>query len=281
VSGQLPVLSILRPLEDACAWLLRSLHHDLHLPWAWAIVGTTLIVRIVLVPLTVRQIHSMQALQRHAPEMKEIQRKYKGDKQKQQEEMMKFYKENNVNPFASCLPFAAQLPVFISLYEVLKHFTDYIPAASAHGFSWLHFVPDIRAQANSHWSGYLLLAVYAVSQASSMYFMSPTLDKTQRRLMMVLPLFFIFVIAHFPVGVVIYWVTTNLWTLGQGLITRRLIPRTAPGTPPVPAPKRTSRNPPAATSRSSGQPSPQGESPKRPSGPSPPRRVKRKKGGAR
>ena len=74
---------------------------------------------MLLVPLTVRQIHSMQTLQRHAPQMKEIQKKYKGDRQKMNEELMKFYKENNINPAASCLPMLAQIPVFFSLYFVL------------------------------------------------------------------------------------------------------------------------------------------------------------------
>ena len=188
-------------------------------------MGTTLVVRILLVPLTVRQIHSMQSLQRHAPEMKEIQRKYKGDRQRMNEEMMKFYKENKINPAASCLPLLAQAPVFISLYLVLRNFSKHVPAGS--DLSWLHFVPDITAKANSGWYGYVLLATYAASQVFSTYFMSQAMDKLQRRLMMVLPLIFITVIAHFPIGLVIYWVTTNLWTVGQGLVTRRLVPKTA------------------------------------------------------
>ena len=77
-------------------------------------------VRMLLVPLTVKQIHSMQSLQRHAPQMKEIQKKYKADKKKQQEELMKFYKENQINPAASCMPLLAQFPVFIALYFVLR-----------------------------------------------------------------------------------------------------------------------------------------------------------------
>jgi YidC/Oxa1 family membrane protein insertase len=205
-------------------------------------VGTTLVVRILLVPLTVRQIHSMQALQRHAPEMKEIQRKYKGDRQRMNEEMMKFYRENKINPAASCLPLLAQAPVFISLYLVLKNFSKHVPAGS--DLSWLHFVPDITAKANSGWYGYVLLATYAASQVFSTYFMSQAMDKLQRRLMMVLPLIFITVIAHFPIGLVIYWVTTNLWTVGQGLITRRLVPKTAPAAAGAAAgPRRSSRTP--------------------------------------
>jgi len=236
------LFSILSPLENAVRWLLERFHYDVGVTWAWAIVGTTLVVRILLVPLTVRQIHSMQALQRHAPEMKEIQRKYKGDRQRMNEEMMKFYRENKINPAASCLPLLAQAPVFISLYLVLKNFSKHVPAGS--DLSWLHFVPDITAKANSGWYGYVLLATYAASQVFSTYFMSQAMDKLQRRLMMVLPLIFITVIAHFPIGLVIYWVTTNLWTVGQGLITRRLVPKTAPAAAGAAAgPRRSSRTP--------------------------------------
>ena len=104
--------------------VLNFFHTNFNLPWAWAIVATTVLVRMILVPLTIRQIHSMQNLQRFAPQMKEIQKKYKHDKQKQNEELMKFYRENSINPAASCLPMLLQLPVFISLYYTLKHFNS-------------------------------------------------------------------------------------------------------------------------------------------------------------
>ena len=233
------LFSILATLENAVRWVLERFHYNLGFTWAWAIVGTTIVVRVLLVPLTVRQIHSMQSLQRHAPEMKEIQRKYKGDRQRMNEEMMKFYRENKINPAASCLPLLAQAPVFISLYLVLRNFSKHVPPGS--DLSWLHFIHDITAKASSSWGGYVLLATYAASQVTSTYFMSQQMDKMQRRLMMVLPLVFITVIAHFPIGLVIYWVTTNLWTVGQGLVTRRLVPKAAVA--------------PAATRRSSRTPS--------------------------
>src|SRR6184192_1467923 len=113
--------SPLSPLEDILRNVLDWFHGSIGLPWAWSIVAVTIVVRLLLVPLTVRQIHSMQNLQAHAPQMKEIQRKYKGDRAKQNEELMKFYKENNINPAASCLPLVAQLPVFFALYFVLRH----------------------------------------------------------------------------------------------------------------------------------------------------------------
>ena len=115
-------IPILSQLEAVMRHVLDWFHSNLGLTWAWSIVATTVLVRMILVPLTIRQIHSMQNLQRYAPQMKEIQKKYKGDKQKQNEELMKFYRENQINPAASCLPMLLQLPVFIALYYTLKHF---------------------------------------------------------------------------------------------------------------------------------------------------------------
>ena len=213
------LFSILSPLENVMKSILDFFHTSVGLPWAWSIVALTILVRIVLVPLTVRQIHSMQSLQAHAPEMKAIQQKYKGDRAKLNEELMKFYKENHINPAASCLPLLAQFPVFIALYFTLKHYSKHITG------SWLHVVPNISDKATAHWSGYMLLAIYAGSQVASTYFMGATMDKTQRNIMMVLPLVFITVVSRFPTGLIIYWMTTNLWTVGQGLVTRRLVPR--------------------------------------------------------
>jgi YidC/Oxa1 family membrane protein insertase len=264
------ITSILQPLENVMKAILDFFHSSIGLPWAWSIVAVTLVVRVALVPLTVRQIHSMQSLQKHAPEMKEIQRKYKGDRQKLNEELMKFYKENKINPAASCLPLLAQLPVFLALYFTLKHYSQHIQG------SWLwSFVPDITAKASSHWSGWVLLAVYAGSQMASTYFMGTTMDKTQRNIMMVVPIFFITVIARFPVGLLIYWVTTNLWTVGQGLVTRRLVPRTpAPASPFARA--RT-----AAAERAAAPAPAVVAKPEKPKPKAQPRTVRRKKGGSR
>src|SRR5205814_9538158 len=123
--------------------------------------------------LTVQQINSMQSMQAHAPEMKEIQRKYKGDRAKLNEELMKFYKEKNINPASSCLPLAAQIPVFIGLFYTLRHFAKHPPPGD---LSWLHFVPNIAQHASAHWSGWILLIVYVTSQLASTYFMSGTMQ---------------------------------------------------------------------------------------------------------
>jgi YidC/Oxa1 family membrane protein insertase len=271
--------SILSPLENLMKSILDFFHGTVGLQWSWSIVALTVLVRIVLVPLTVRQIHSMQALQAHGPEMKAIQQKYKHDRAKLNEELMKFYRENHINPAASCLPLLAQFPVFIALYLTLRH-------AKEVGGGWLHVVPDISAKGTAHWSGYVLLAIYAGSQIASTYFMGATMQKSQRNLMMILPLLFITVVSRFPTGLILYWMTTNLWTVGQGLVTRRLVPRTPAGKGPSPGgggggdAKRTSRTPPRQPSGNGSSAAPEAAKPK-PSPSRQPRRVRRKKGGSR
>jgi len=270
VIASLLVASPLTPLEDVMRTILDWLHGSVGLPWAWAVVVLTVLVRMALVPLTVRQIHSMQNMQRFAPQMKEIQKKYKGDRQKQNEELMKFYKEHSINPAASCLPMVAQIPVFIALYFVLRNFANHPPAGN---LEWLGLV-NIIDPAHAGW-GKLLLVIYVISQMSSTYFMSTTMDKTQRYLMMGLPLVFVSFIINFRTGLLLYWVTTNLWTVGQGLITRRLVPKT-------PAPsifQRQPRKPPGDGGGGNGakkeppppKPAPEARAPQQP------RRVKRKK----
>src|SRR3954470_1352078 len=111
----------LQPLIDLFEGVLKFFHDDIGLSWGLAIVFLTLIVRACLLPLAFRQFRSMQSLARHQPELKALQTKYKGDKDRLNQEMMKFYRENKINPLASCLPLAAQIPVFISLFYMLRH----------------------------------------------------------------------------------------------------------------------------------------------------------------
>ena len=180
---------------------------------------------MLLVPLTVRQIHSMQRMQQHLPEMKAIQKRYKNDRRKQNEELMKFYKEHQINPASSCLPILPQIPIFFALYFVLRDFDDEIyPLYPESDLGWLGFVPDITANITSDWSGYVPLAVYVASQVASTWFM-PTQSKGQRdlpdppvRLRVLHPRPAGGTV--FPVGLLIYWMTTNLWTVGQGIVTR-------------------------------------------------------------
>ena len=296
----LATIPVFSQLEGVMQHVLNFFHSSAGLPWAWAIVATTVLVRIILVPLTIKQIHSMQSLQLHAPEMKEIQQKYKHDKQKQNEELMKFYRENKINPAASCLPMLLQLPVFIALYYTLRNFNynflcttaatsvktaEGLPNAAckalvAHtNLSFLHFIPSIAVGTTVYWGGYVLLVVYVASQMASTLYMAPTAQRSQRVIFMLMPLVFVFVIARFPAGLVLYWVTTNLWTVGQGLITRRLVQRT-----PAPAPeRRSSRTLPkedADTSGNGASPEPTAPTPA-PAATGQPRQVRRKKSGGR
>jgi YidC/Oxa1 family membrane protein insertase len=161
---------------------------------------------------------------------------------------MNFYRENKVNPAASCLPMVLQIPVFIALFFVLKDFEKEVwrPEYPGTDLSFLGVVPNITDAINAHWSGYLLLVLYVASQVVSTQLMAATMDRTQRIIFMALPFVFIPFILTFPTGLLLYWVTTNLWTIGQGAVTRRLMPK------PEPPPKRTSRTPPRERKEDSG-----------------------------
>jgi YidC/Oxa1 family membrane protein insertase len=269
---------ILSPLENVLTDVLTWLHDSAGLTWAWSIVALTVIVRVLLVPVAIRQIHSMQSLQIHAPEMKAIQQRYKNDRQRQSEELMKFYKENKINPYASCLPIVFQIPIFIALFFVLRDFEKEIfPDFPASSLEWLGLV-DITEPTKDGW-GPVLIAVYVASQLTSTYLMSTSMQsKAQRYMIMFLPIVFLPFILGFPAGLMIYWLTTNLWTTGQGLVTRRQMPR------PVAPAKRSSRTPPkekegASATAANGDPESTPSSTAAASGP--PRRVKRKRGGGR
>jgi YidC/Oxa1 family membrane protein insertase len=268
------VAGILTPLEDLLSGLLEWFHSSVGLTWAWSIVALVVLVRLVLVPVTVRQIHSMQNLQAHAPEMKEIQQKWKHDRQRQNEELMKFYRENKINPASSCLPIVLQIPIFIALFFVLRDFEEEIfPQYPESSLEWLGLV-DITEDVIVGW-GPLLLVVYVASQLTSSYYMSTSMQKAQRILLLVLPIVFIPFILNFPSGLMIYWLTTNLWTTGQGVVTRKLMPRPDQAA----AQKRTSRTPPKDEPPAAKASAPTRSDGAAPVVAGPPRRVKRKRSG--
>jgi YidC/Oxa1 family membrane protein insertase len=157
--------------------------------------------------------------------MKEIQEKYKNDKQRMQQEMMRFYKENKVNPFASCIPLIAQLPVFITLFYTLRHELPKdicgglgLPdGCETAGHASFLFVNDLTATAHGT-ELIALLVLYVGTQLASGFFMSVTADKSQRMMMFILPLVFVPFVLNFPAGLIVYWITTNVWTIGQQLV---------------------------------------------------------------
>ncbi|MBV9943273.1 MAG: membrane protein insertase YidC [Solirubrobacterales bacterium] len=196
--------------------------------------------------------------------MKAIQAKYKDDKQRQQQEIMKFYRENDINPFASFLPLVAQIPVFIGLFYTLRTRLreDICPglqaafrhAYAAHhniplheaagqtvachglnGSSWL-FIHDLTNTATGLTLVVLIVLYVGTQLASSLMMQAPNMDQTQRRVTLLLPLFFVIFIISFPAGLILYWITTNTWTLGQQWVIRRRIGPVVPVAPAAPAP---------------------------------------------
>jgi YidC/Oxa1 family membrane protein insertase len=249
--------NIFQPLITVFEAVLKFFHNSVGAGWGLSIVLLTVLIRLILVPLTLKQFKSMRALQTLQPQLKEIQAKYKEDKQRQQQELMKFYKENNVNPLASCLPLAAQLPVFISLFYMLrkdlrdnicpgvqalyrstKHLGKSATVACTKGPHGVHapgaahagflFIKDLTNSASGATLVVLILLYVGTQLASTMMMSTPTMDPTQRKLMMFMPLIFVLFIINFPAGVIVYWVTTNSWTILQQYVVKRRI-----GPPPV------------------------------------------------
>lgn len=219
----------LQLLEDPLRGLLDFLHENANLTYGWSIVVLTVIVRTALLPLVIKQYSSMRSMQMVAPQLKELQRKYKGNRQKLNEELMRFYKENEINPFASCLPLVAQLPIFIALYYVLREFSEEAVVGSGVGdaLSFMWVIPDIRLELGEiGWGAAVIVAIYALSQLlSTELSATPNMPESQRRIMRILPVVVVIFVFQFPVpsGLVLYWMTTNLWTAGQQLVMRHRI----------------------------------------------------------
>lgn len=201
--------------------------------WAVAIALLTVAVRVVMLPLAVKQFRSMQAMQRLRPEMQRIQKRYKADRglmrtdpekyraqrQKQQEELMALYKEHGVNPAASCLPLLPQMPVFFALFSLLRS-PDVVPELVSAPFPFATTLQDQVSVAGP--GGLVLLALMGITtfvQQRQMMGRMPASDDqamTQQRLMLyVMPVFLVFLGYSLPLGILVYWVTTNLWTMAQ------------------------------------------------------------------
>jgi YidC/Oxa1 family membrane protein insertase len=233
-------------LVDIADEVLVFFHDHAGLSWGGAIIALTICMRTLLIPLTYKQLKGMRALQALQPQMKELQAKYKNDKQRMQQEMMRFYKENKVNPFASCVPLIAQLPVFITLFYVLQHdmredicgqtakTCSEFAAQQGHsaGFFGESFllINDLTAKATGS-ELIVLLVLYVGTQLISGMVMSVTADKSQRLMIFALPLIFVPFIINFPAGLILYWITTNIWTIGQQFAIRKIIPVPVTATP--------------------------------------------------
>lgn len=233
--------NVLQPLIDLFEAVLIALH-GIGLGWGMAIVALTVLVRALLLPLTLKQFKSMQRLAQLQPEMARLKAKYKDDPQRLNQETMRFYRENKVNPAASCLPLLAQLPVFFALFYMLQDDLRYdicpelqagrgddpIPCGSSEASSFL-FIPDLTDAATG---GVLiaLIVLYVGSQLLSTVMQASTMtDKTQRYIMYALPFIFVVFVLSFPSGLLVYWITTNLWTIvQQAIVKKRLGPLRPP-----------------------------------------------------
>ena len=244
----IPVANILQPLIDVADSVITFLHDDVGLIWGLSIVGLTFITRLVILPLSLKQIRSMRSLQQHAPELKALQEKYKGDKERLQREMMAFYKENQINPLASCWPLLLQLPVFLALYQLLNSqtFKDQILNNPPEGFL---FIPNLTENATGVELAILIILFIGTQMGAGLVMSSRVQDRNQRLIMFGLPFLFAPFVATFPAGLAVYWISTNIWTLGQQWVVTRFWPPPTPPTkeeiaatkPPPPPPRKKKR----------------------------------------
>ena len=267
---------ILDWLKDGVSWILVMFHQllsaigmdpDSGWTWTFSIVGLVVVIRILLIPLFVKQIKAQRGLQLIQPQMKEIQKKYAGDKERQSQEMMKLYRETGTNPLSSCLPIILQAPIFFALFGVLQSIAMYNPddptytaqgvfrwdqysdlLASAHDAS-IFGVPlyatfmnadEVAANGFNPLNTRILALVMIVLMTATTFITQRQLIvknsapdnpmvRQQKILLYVFPVIFAVSGINFPIGVLIYWFTTNLWSMGQQFWVIRNNPQ--PGTP--------------------------------------------------
>src|SRR5215211_3714596 len=244
------VIGILKPLVDACEAVLQFWHGllgDFTGSWGVAIILLTFTVRLVILPLTFRGVKSMQRLQQLQPEIKQIQERYKGDRQRMNQEIMAFYQREKVNPLGSCLPLVLQLPFFISLFALLQSTSFQHDIADNPSFL---FINDLAHKVTEPVVLGVLIVLYVGTQLAASSVTAFSADPTQRRIMLALPFVFVVFVINFPAGLIVYWITTNVWTIGQQLMVKKLYPKPAPrehtddeggakparGKPPTPSP---------------------------------------------
>lgn len=220
----IPTANVMQKITEPISNILdQALRHFYAwgIPWGWGIILLTICVRLVLVPLTYKQITSMLHMQQYQPQIKEINEKYKDDPQRKQQELMKFFKEHGINPLASCFPLLLQLPFFIAMFYALRSPSLQAAIISSGEESFLFIKNLVAAPKGAELV--ILLILYVGSQlGSTLVTLSTATDQTQRRLMLALPFIFTPFIIHFPAGLILYWITTNFWTFGQSFVVRWL-----------------------------------------------------------
>ena len=269
--------TILWPLKVAVAWVMVYIHKFLVLiglsdgpgvAWVLSIIGLTIFVRILIMPLFVRQIRASRGMQLMQPELQALQAKYKGkkdaaSKQRQQEEMMALYRKHGTNPFASCFPILIQMPIFFALFRVLANLQaiaegtyegrDSIGPLTADLANQVQHSTVFGASLSSSFMNpsdissaltvKIVTVIMIIAMSATQWYTMAQLSmknmpessknsdnpmmRSQRMMMTIMPLFFAFTGVQFQIGVLIYWVTSNLWTMGQQFYTISRMP--APG----------------------------------------------------
>jgi YidC/Oxa1 family membrane protein insertase len=250
------IQSAFGPLIAVFKAILVEAHTILGGSWGWSIIGLTIVIRVVTLPLMIKQFKSMAVMQVHAPELKAIQQRYKDDRQRMSEETMKYYREHGVNPFASCLPLLIQFPVLISLFYMLrtdlkekicgpqaakaahaalgssklttflgKHGCSQI--AGAHDSSSFLFIHDITLKATGA-TLIVLIVLYLVTMLTTSYFSTMQVtERNQRIMFMALPLVFTAIMIQYPAGLLVYWTTSNMTQIPLQWYARRRVPPVA------------------------------------------------------
>ncbi|NLY29325.1 MAG: membrane protein insertase YidC [Firmicutes bacterium] len=197
-------------LETGLSWLL-TFFYNVSGSYGLAIILLTVTIRLVLAPLTLSQSKSMEAMKTLQPKMNALQQKYKDDPEEYQRRVMELYKEHNINPLSGCLPMLIQLPFLWALFAVLRNY-DF-----GTGFLWLTSLSEPDPL-------YILPVLSALTTYIQM--MMTSADASQKSMMLIMPIFIGYISISFPAGLVLYWVVSNLFSMGQQyLISRRMSPQ--------------------------------------------------------
>jgi YidC/Oxa1 family membrane protein insertase len=230
----LPLANILQPLLDATDGIIKFFQGTIGLSWGLSIIALTFTVRLAVLPLSLSGIRSMRRLQLLAPKLKDINERYKNDPERKQRELMEVYKDNGVNPFASCLPFIIQIPFFIAIYQLLRSSTfreDVLSSGASQGFLVIKSVIEKPAGAEAA----VLIVLFLVTTALSLLYTTATnpaaASGAQRYIFLALPVLFAPFIASQAAGLGLYWITTNVFSLGQQMIVQRIMPAPPPPDP--------------------------------------------------
>jgi YidC/Oxa1 family membrane protein insertase len=239
----LAVLVIFQPFVDLAEAIIKFFAETIGLSWGLSIVALTLTVRAFTLPLSLKGIKSMRRMQLVAPELKQVQEKYKDDRERQQREMLALYKRHGVNPLASCFPFLLQIPFFIAVYSLLRGDTFQQDVESSGRAVDFLGVSNILEAPEGTEKWVLIILFISTTVLTFLYTTATTQTTTgpQRYIFLALPLLFAPVIASQPAGLAVYWITTNIWSLGQQVVVQRIMPMP---TPPAPEEAAAARPPP-------------------------------------